>query len=114
MTIDYSSQVDIAALMAEISAPLSGRRLQWGSFVLTVGTSAATQSVNFPTPFASQAIVFCSVLDTAAASTGERKDRWGDTESSTSGYGTSTGFSFTSVRASGSANIRVNWIAIGA
>lgn len=112
--IDYSDQVDITALMAAIAAPLGGARIQHGTFTLTVGTSAVPQSVAFPTAFAATPRVFCTVIDTAAATSGGRSDRWGSASGASGGDGTTTGFWFQSSRETGSASIRVNWIAIGA
>lgn len=92
---------------------LDGQRVQHGTFVLSVGTANADSSVSFSPPFSGVPRVFCTVIDTAIPSSGHRSDTWGPTAGDTGGGGSTTGFVFRSRRNTGTANVRVNWIAIG-
>lgn len=106
--IDEAAGMGIAA-----AALLGGMKVQWGTFTTTIGTASTTVNVTFTTAFSASPMVFCSVIDVAAASTGHRADRWGTAAVDSAGVGDTTGFVFKSNRNSGSANIRVTWIAIG-
>lgn len=118
MTIEYSDQVDIAALMAEITRPLDGMRLERGRFVLPLGSSDTTFSVDFATPFQTAPLVFCTPILLGMA--GYVVDiRWGNTTGASDGVGATTGFVFqarrsASIPSGASTTIRVNWFALGA
>lgn len=113
MSIDYSSPVDITALTAAIAAPLGGKRLEDGTFTLDVAQTDTSLGVVFATPFTVSPRVHCTVMPLGLA--GQLVDvRWGPTDGSTGGGGTTTGFWFRARRTTGAAStIRVNWIAIG-
>lgn len=87
--------------------------LQTGTFPLLVTTTAANFYVAFPTPFATAPRVLCTVIDTATPASGHRVDRWGSASGANGGDGTTVGFWFQSARNTGSANIRVVWMAVG-
>jgi hypothetical protein len=112
---DPIMSVDTALAGVMSALGLTGQKVQHGTFVLGVGTTAADQAVTFAVPFSGAPRVFCTVIDTAAPSsaTGHRSDRWGATAGDSGGSGTTTGFFFRSQRTTASANVRVNWWAIG-
>lgn len=107
--------LSVDTALAEIMAALglAGQRVQHGTFTIAVGTSNADQTVTFANPFAGAPRVFCTIIDTAAANSGHRVDRWGPTAGDSNGAGSTLGFAFRSTRNSGSWPIRVNWLAIG-
>lgn len=112
---EIQTAIDEAAAKGTAAAALlGGMKVQWGTFVTALGTAQATVNVAFTTPFTSAPMVFCSMIDVALASTGHRVDRWGSAANDSGGSGDTTGFVFKSNRNSGSGNLRVTWIAIGA
>ena len=107
------------AAIHRVEMLVGGQKRQRGVFVLTVGTTPATIEVLFPEPFSSAAAVHIGqVLDTAAPADARMSCRWGTSTDGGTSVGTladstPTGFWFRAQRASGSANIRVRWEAIG-
>ncbi len=91
---------------------IGGIRFQTGTVVIPVTASAANTFIAFPSQFGGQCRVFCTVIDTAAP-TSPGSFRWGSTSGGTGGDGSAAGFWLQAIRSSGTANIRVNWIAIG-
>lgn len=112
---DIQTAIDEAGAKGTAAAALlGGLKVHTGTFTATVGTTQVTATATFPVAFSAAPTVLCTIIDTAAASSGHRVDRWGTSINDTVGQGDLTAFTFKSTRNSGSAAIRVNWLAIGA
>ncbi len=91
---------------------VDGVRTITGTTVITVTGTASNTQVAFPTEFSAAPRVFCTLIDTAVPSL-PAVIRWGPSSGANNGVGAVDSFWIQALRESGSANIRIMWIAIG-
>ena len=97
--------------IGQVAALVGGMKIQQGSFVVTLTTSATPTTVNFPTAFGGAPLVHCTLPYGPLSSLA--LIRWGTPGTGDDGGGSTTQFEFVGQRTSGSGAVRVNWIAIG-
>ena len=100
------------AAIGQVAALVGGQKIQHGTLVATWNSGGNTTTVvNFTTPFGAAPRVFCDLAYGEPSLTS--LFYWGSPGAGGDGFGSTTQFEVVGRRTTGTANVRVNWWAIG-